>query len=71
MTQTDSHDSGSKPKTMRERLHKILRPLPEPINPALLEAERKRAEDRQNRVSDAITAFSGSMLFVYVHIIWF
>jgi len=57
--------------TMRQRLHKILRPLPEPINPALLEAEKKRAEDRQNRVADAITAFSGSMLFVYVHIIWF
>jgi uncharacterized membrane protein len=26
---------------------------------------------RQNRAADAITAFSGSMLFVYVHIIWF
>jgi uncharacterized membrane protein len=71
MTQTRSQASGSKPKTMRERLHKILRPLPEPINPALLEAERKRAQARQNRVADAITAFSGSMLFVYVHIIWF
>jgi len=71
MTQAPSHASGSKPQTMRHRLHKILRPLPEPINPALLEAEKKRAEDRQNRVSDAITAFSGSMLFVYVHIIWF
>jgi uncharacterized membrane protein len=56
---------------MRQRLHKIIRPLPEPISPALLEAEKKRAEDRQNRISDAITAFSGSMLFVYVHIIWF
>jgi uncharacterized membrane protein len=71
MTQTDSHASESRPETMRERLHKILWPLPEPINPALLEAERKRAEARQNRVADAITAFSGSMLFVYVHIIWF
>jgi uncharacterized membrane protein len=71
MTQTRSQASRSKPKTMRERLHKILRPLPEPINPALLEAERKRAQARQNRVADAITAFSGSMLFVYVHIIWF
>jgi uncharacterized membrane protein len=25
----------------------------------------------QNRAADRITAFSGSMLFVYVHIIWF
>jgi uncharacterized membrane protein len=45
--------------------------LPAPINPALLEHERERATTRQNRVADAITAFSGSMLFVYVHIIWF
>jgi uncharacterized membrane protein len=45
--------------------------LPAPINPALLEHERERAAARQNRVADAITAFSGSMLFVYVHIIWF
>jgi uncharacterized membrane protein len=71
MTQAGDNASRSKPRTMRQRLHKIIRPLPEPINPALLKAERKRAEDRQNRLSDAITAFSGSMLFVYVHIIWF
>jgi uncharacterized membrane protein len=71
MTQAGDNASRSKPRTMRHRLHKIIRPLPEPISPALLEAEKKRAEDRQNRVSDAITAFSGSMLFVYVHIIWF
>jgi uncharacterized membrane protein len=57
--------------TLKQRLHKVIRPLPKPINPALLEQERKRALVRQNRVADAITAFSGSMLFVYVHIIWF
>src|SRR5262249_32749919 len=33
-------------------------------------AER-RAENAQNRVADRITAFSGSMLFVYIHILWF
>jgi uncharacterized membrane protein len=71
MTQTRSQASGKKHKTMRQRLRKVIRPLPEPINPALLEAEKKRADNRQNQVSDAITAFSGSMLFVYVHIIWF
>ena len=71
MTQAGDNASRNKPRTMRQRLHKIIRPLPEPISPALLEAEKKRAEDRQNRISDAITAFSGSMLFVYVHIIWF
>ena len=60
--------------TFRQRLHKFLRPvprLPDPINPAMVEHERERAQATQNRVADSITAFSGSMLFVYVHIIWF
>jgi len=55
-------------------VHKLLFPVPklkEPIDPALLEHERKRAEAAQNRIADKITAFSGSMLFVYIHIIWF
>jgi hypothetical protein len=30
-------------------------------NPALLEHAQKRAESVQNRIADAITAFSGSM----------
>ncbi|HEY6771774.1 MAG TPA: DUF1003 domain-containing protein [Solirubrobacterales bacterium] len=45
--------------------------LKPPIDPALLQHEKERAEARQNRVADRITAFSGSMLFVYIHIIWF
>jgi uncharacterized membrane protein len=45
--------------------------LPVEPNPALLEHAQKRAESVQNRIADKITAFSGSMLFVYVHIIWF
>src|SRR5262249_11160594 len=42
-----------------------------PINPALLKHEKGRAEARQIRIADRITAFSGSMAFVYIHIIWF
>jgi uncharacterized membrane protein len=61
--------------TFGERIHKFLRAglphLPEPIDPASLAHERQRADELQNRVADRITAFSGSMLFVYVHIIWF
>src|SRR3954454_7512530 len=38
---------------------------------ALLQHEKKRAEARQNRTADKITAFSGSMAFVYLHIVWF
>ena len=40
-------------------------------NPALLENARKRAESVQNRIADKITDFAGSMMFVYLHIIWF
>jgi Protein of unknown function (DUF1003) len=59
---------------LRDRLQKLLIPVPKlkpPIDPALLEHEEKRAEAAQNRIADKITAFSGSMLFVYLHIIWF
>ena len=31
----------------------------------------QRAKDVQNRVADRITSFSGSMTFVYIHILWF
>jgi uncharacterized membrane protein len=47
------------------------RPLPQPINPALLKHQEQRAEEAQSRVADRITAFSGSMIFVYIHILWF
>jgi uncharacterized membrane protein len=40
-------------------------------NPALIEHARQRAEGFENRVADRITAFSGSMRFVYLHAIWF
>ena len=59
---------------LRRRLHRFLFPVPEiepTVNPALLKREEERAENAQNRVADRITAFSGSMLFVYVHVIWF
>ena len=45
--------------------------LPEPINPALMKHARERADSVQNRIADKITQFSGSMAFVYLHIIWF
>jgi uncharacterized membrane protein len=40
-------------------------------NPALVEQEMERAKSRQNRLADLITAFSGSMAFVYLHALWF
>jgi uncharacterized membrane protein len=45
--------------------------LPPPNNPALLKHAEKRAESVQNRIADQITAFAGSMVFVYLHMLWF
>jgi uncharacterized membrane protein len=60
--------------TSGRRIHKFLFPVPKlhaPVDPALVAHERERAKARQNRIADAITAFSGSMLFVWVHVVWF
>ena len=60
--------------TFGQRLHRFLTPAPQPkppINPALLKHEQERAEAAQNRLADRVTTFAGSMLFVYIHIIWF
>jgi uncharacterized membrane protein len=45
--------------------------LPVEPNPALVRHAEERANSWQNRVADRITLFAGSMLFVYVHIVWF
>jgi uncharacterized membrane protein len=47
------------------------RPLPIPINPALLQHAEERRKSLENRIADQITRFAGSMLFVYLHILWF
>jgi uncharacterized membrane protein len=47
------------------------RPLPMPINPALLKHADQRRQSLENRVADQITRFAGSMQFVYLHVIWF
>ena len=69
-----NHNGGTHHKRVRRRVHRFVFPGPRlkaPIHPALLQHEKERAEARQNRVADKITAFSGSMTFVYLHIIWF
>ena len=40
-------------------------------NPALARHAHERAQSVQNRLADRITAFSGSMAFVYIHLVWF
>ena len=49
--------------------HRVHFPL-EP-NPVLVAHARQRADSAQNRLADRITAFSGSMAFVYIHVAWF
>jgi uncharacterized membrane protein len=36
-----------------------------------LRLQAARARSMQDRIADAITSFSGRMVFVYVHIVWF
>jgi uncharacterized membrane protein len=45
--------------------------LPPEPNPALVRHAHERAQSVENRVADRITAFSGSMVFVYIHLAWF
>jgi uncharacterized membrane protein len=42
-----------------------------PRHPALREHAKERRSKVENRAADAITAFAGSMSFVYVHVVWF
>ena len=66
--------AGGRSAPKHPRVHKALFPVPKlrpPISPALLKHDKERADAAQNRVADRITTFSGSMLFVYIHIIWF
>jgi uncharacterized membrane protein len=42
-----------------------------PRHPVAIELGTHRSADVQLRLADAITSFAGSMLFVYLHVIWF
>ena len=42
-----------------------------PSHPALVQHAEDRAQNVQDRIADTITRFAGSMMFVYVHVIWF
>jgi uncharacterized membrane protein len=50
----------------------VARPRPTlPQHPALAEHFEERSRSAQNRVADGVTLFAGSMVFVYIHIVWF
>ena len=71
--QRDQAGRGPRPLPKPKPLHDWVLPVrrPEPVDPALLRHAEARASYAQNRVADRITAFAGSMAFVYIHIIWF
>ncbi len=46
-------------------------PIKLPHHPVVLEEQERRAADLQLRIADGITAFAGSMNFVYLHIALF
>jgi uncharacterized membrane protein len=73
LTAPSTEPTNGRRRAPRDLVHRFFVPqaLPPPINPALLKQAEKRAADEQNRIADKITAFSGSMAFVYVHILWF
>ena len=74
-TAPDGAPSGERSgKKLGQRLRRALKPTPSPgppINPALLKQARERSEAAQNRLADRVTAFMGSMNFVYIHVVWF
>jgi len=59
-------DTSAKPA--RLQFDAIGNPL---VNPALIEHAKQRRQSMENRLADRITTFSGSMTFVYLHVIWF
>jgi uncharacterized membrane protein len=72
-TATETRPESAESNGHHRRLVRWLVPpaLPQPLNPALLKHSEERAADVQNRVADKITAFAGSMTFVYIHVVWF
>ena len=59
------------PSMTQSVLQERLAHLPLQPNPALVKQAKERAASVQDRIADQITAFSGSMWFVYIHVIWF
>jgi uncharacterized membrane protein len=60
-------DAGGKTLEVRGQMD-ASRTDSRPHHPAVLEQEAQRAKDLQLRIADAITAYAGSIPFVYVHI---
>ena len=69
MTKADPRTDGSPTKAGSNGL--IALPVKLPHHPVVLEEQERRAADIQLRIADRITAFAGSMNFVYLHVALF
>ena len=69
MTKPDPSTDGSQTKAGSNGL--IALPVKLPHHPVVLEEQAQRAADIQLRIADRITAFAGSMNFVYLHVALF
>ena len=69
MTKPDPSTNGSQTQAGSNDL--IALPVKLPHHPAVLEEQQRRAADIQLRIADRITAFAGSMNFVYLHVVLF
>jgi uncharacterized membrane protein len=65
-------DNGSQEAPHRGRLLRVRSLDPRVVHhPAVVTQFEKRTEDAQLRIADKITAFAGSMTFVYLHALLF
>ena len=69
MIKPDPSTDGSQAQTGSNGL--IALPVKLPHHPVVLEEQAQRAADIQLRIADRITAFAGSMNFVYLHVALF
>jgi uncharacterized membrane protein len=70
-TQTRLADLPARAVTAASDTGHTAPPDPNRHHPAVLAEQARRAEDIQLRIADRITAFAGSMNFVYLHIALF
>ena len=63
--------SSASPPASPQDNRRMALPIKRQHHPVVLEQRAKRAEDVQLRIADWITAFAGSMNFVYIHIALF
>jgi uncharacterized membrane protein len=70
-TQTRLPDSPARAATAAGDTRHTGQPHPNRHHPALVAEQARRAEDVQLRIADRITAFAGSMNFIYLHIALF